>query len=136
MIEIHTQDMTFQGKDIEMNKFRTSWTSGRSSMWFSLLVVFLLALGLTVAVTAQDTPPTLTTDKADYAPGEVVHITGTGFAASTAYAIPVMRPDGSIVTIDPVTHVATPGWDIRTTDTSGIFFYYYQFYCIVVEYVV
>jgi Prealbumin-like fold domain len=70
--------------------------------------------------------PTLTTDKADYGPGEVVHISGTGFAASTTYAIPVKRPDGSIVTIDPKTHVATPGWGTATTDAYGNLSYDYQ----------
>ncbi|MDQ3778311.1 MAG: hypothetical protein M3310_05530, partial [Actinomycetota bacterium] len=70
--------------------------------------------------------PTLTTDKADYSPGDVVHITGAGFAASTTYAIPVKRPDGSIVTIDPKTHVATPGWGTATTDVYGNLSYDYQ----------
>src|SRR3990172_3153349 len=95
--------------------------------------VFPLALALLIAVgsalsdsQAVAQTPTLTTDEADYAPGEVVLITGEGFAPTTAYAIPVMRPDGSIVVIDPDTHDITPGWDAVLADANGGFTYNYQ----------
>ncbi|HET7857030.1 MAG TPA: hypothetical protein VFL41_11295, partial [Gaiellaceae bacterium] len=70
--------------------------------------------------------PTLWTGKADYAPGEIVDVHGSGFAANTTYAMPVKRPDGSIVVIDPVTHVATPIWELATSDAMGNLTYNYQ----------
>jgi hypothetical protein len=69
--------------------------------------------------------PTLYTGKPDYAPEEIVDITGMGFAPNTTYAIPVMRPDGSIVIYDPDTHLALPGWGTATTDADGNLAYDY-----------
>jgi hypothetical protein len=75
---------------------------------------------------APPPPPTLTTGKSDYFSGEIVDITGSGFAPGTIYALPVMRPDGSIVIIDPVTRVATPGWETVLSDAEGHLAYSYQ----------
>src|SRR5439155_1323522 len=88
------------------------------------LVASLLAF--LFASTAFAEGATLRTDKPDYAPGEVVHISGTGFAPGETYAMPVKRPDGSIVLVDPVTHIPTPGWGSATADASGNLSYYYQ----------
>ena len=70
---------------------------------------------------------TVTTDKPDYFTNETVTITGSGFAASTNYDIPVIRPPGpptgSIVVGDGS---ETPGWDTVTTDGSGSFTYLYK----------
>jgi hypothetical protein len=95
------------------------------------LVVTLLTLAAAFALfaftsTANAGAATLSTDKADYAPGEVVHISGTGFAPGATYAMPVKRPDGSIVTIDPVTHIPLPGWGFATADPVGSLAYDYQ----------
>src|SRR4051794_21120077 len=82
-------------------------------VWIALVVALLIAGSVTVFAQAQvsgQAGPTLTTDKADYKPGEVVHVSGTGFEPNTKYALPVQRPNGSIVLIDPDTHTATPGW--------------------------
>ena len=62
--------------------------------------------------------PTLTTDKGDYFSDETVIITGGGFAPDTLYDIPVIRPDGSIVTGDGSN---TPGWDTVQSDGSNAF---------------
>src|SRR5687767_5918784 len=43
---------------------------------------------------------TVVTDKADYSPGETVHITGIGYNADCDVMIKVIRPDGSVVTGD------------------------------------
>jgi hypothetical protein len=67
--------------------------------------------------------PTLTTDKAEYFSSEIVKITGGGFAHDTYYAIPVIRPDGSIVTGDGSN---TSGWDTVQSDGSGGFKYSYK----------
>jgi hypothetical protein len=78
---------------------------------------------ITASAAAQ---PSITTDKADYKPGEVVHISGTGFVPGETYAMPVKRPDGSIVLVDPVLHFATPGWGFAVADAAGDLAYEYQ----------
>src|SRR5262245_38778801 len=89
----------------------------------AIFVMAMLALGAIPALAAGS--PSLATDKADYSPGEVVHITGAGFDAGS-YDIPVKRPNGSIVIVDPVTHNATPGWESATADADGNLAYNYQ----------
>ena len=81
-----------------------------------------LALVAPAAVAAVDPGPTLTTDKADYMPGETVHIAGTGFVPGVAYDIPVIRPDGSIVKGDGS---FLPGWDTVSAGLEGSFTYDY-----------
>jgi PKD repeat protein len=101
-----------------------------------LLLAPLLAVGAVSpqAVAAVDPLPTLTTDKADYAPGETVHISGTNFVAGLAYDIPVIRPDGSIVKGDgnfnPDFTYTCPGgaadcWDSVTAGADGSLTYDY-----------
>ena len=102
-----------------------------------LLIALVASLALLLFIftgTASADGPTLVTDKGDYAPGEVVHITGTGFASGATYAMPVKRPDGSIVLVEPVTHVATPGWGFATADWAGNLSYDYQLNGIVGDY--
>jgi hypothetical protein len=67
--------------------------------------------------------PTLTTDKLDYAPEETVQVSGSGFDANQEYAIPVKRPDGSIVHGDGS---FSSGWDLTTSDAGGNLSYSYQ----------
>jgi hypothetical protein len=67
--------------------------------------------------------PTLTTEKDDYFSGETVIITGGGFALNTLYDIPVIRPDGSIVTGDGSN---TSSWDSVQSNASGGFTYSYE----------
>ncbi len=101
-------------------------TNTRLIAVFSLMA--LLALGMFISgapSVVAETTPTLTTDKADYSPGEIVVITGTGFAPGD-YALPVLRPDGSIVVIDPSLHIAVNGWDTVTADANGNLTYNYQ----------
>ena len=70
-----------------------------------------------------DSLPTLTTDQTDYAPEQTVNVSGTGFDPSADYAIPVMRPDGTMVHGDGT---FTPGWDLATSDGTGNLAYSYQ----------
>ena len=99
----------------------------RLRVWIAALVALLTIGCLTVFAQAQGgADATLTTDKADYHPGEVVHVSGTGFEPNTRYAMPVQRPNGSIVVIDPTTHTATPGWEYATADANGDLNYNYQ----------
>jgi hypothetical protein len=66
----------------------------------------------------QQGTETVTTDKADYAPEETVHIGGTGYAAACTVQIEVTRPDGTIVQGDGS---FTPGVDTATTSADGTF---------------
>jgi hypothetical protein len=77
----------------------------------------------TVVPTLALTNPTLATDKPDYRPEETVHVTGTGYDAGAAYAVPVMRPDGTMVHGDGS---GLPGWDTVTADGGGNLAYDYQ----------
>ena len=97
----------------------------RTTFRVGAATVALLAVLLAVARVADrsQAAPLLTTDKADYYSEELVTITGSGFAPNTLYAIPVIRPDGSIVHGDGS---FTPGWDDVMSDGSGNFTYYYQ----------
>src|SRR4029450_7997468 len=100
---------------------------------FSLLLGTLVAAVLFAAVAYADSAPgpagaqtatgPVATDKQDYAPGEVVHMTGAGYAASCAVVVKVTRPDGSVVTGDGS---STPGSDTVTTSTGGGLLYDYQ----------
>src|SRR5204863_4145447 len=94
-------------------------------------------LGVLAVPAAASAAPTLTTDKADYAPSQVVHVTGTGFEPGVSYALPIKRPDGSIVLIDPITHTPLspfPEWGFATADADGNFTYDYQLDGVLGEY--
>jgi len=99
---------------------RTAWRIFISC----LVVIAMFATDLELSHHAAATgTPTITTDKADYAPEEVVTVTGTGFAAGTTYVVPVKRPNGSIVKGDGSFQ---PGADEVTSDGDGNFTYRYQ----------
>ena len=94
---------------------------GRAKISLVILTVTLLvALGATLAVLA-DPQYTLATDKLDYRPNETVIVSGTGYTAGTWYAVPVKRPDGSIVKGDGS---FTPGWDLTLADANGLLYTY------------
>jgi hypothetical protein len=86
-----------------------------------MIVLIQIAITSITFVQAQTTP-SITTDKADYAPTETVLISGSGFEANTNYYIPVIRPDGTIVLGDGT---FTPGYDSINSDTDGAFLYEY-----------
>jgi len=98
-------------------KFRSS----RTRLFAISLLVGLSMLIAGFQPTAAS--PVVTTDKADYAPGETVTISGSGFSTSSSYDIPVIRPDGTIVKGGGSTFV--PGFDTVTTDDHGDFVYEY-----------
>ena len=104
----------------------TGRTLLRSSVFrLSLAALALLCVAgavLSVHYFAQ-AAPVLKTDKDDYSPEGIVTITGGGFAPNTLYAIPVIRPDGSIVTGDGS---FSCGWDTVQSRGSGAFTYRYQ----------
>ena len=66
---------------------------------------------------------TVATDHGSYAPGSLVHITGTGYAPGCDAVVKVTRPDGLVVIGDGS---GTPGSDTVTTDPFGGFSYDYQ----------
>ena len=82
------------------------------------MLVLFVALGV-----ARVDAASVTTDKADYQPEEIVIVSGSGFAPATPYDIPIIRPDGTIVRGDGT---FTPGWDTMTSSGSGSFTYLYQ----------
>ena len=99
-----------------------------------LAPVVAVGAGSPQPVAAVDPNPTLTTDKADYAPNETVHITGADFAPLVDYDIVVIRPDGSIIKGDgnfnPDDSYTCPGgaaecWDTVTADEAGSFIFDY-----------
>ena len=47
--------------------------------------------------TFTNSAPVVTTDKIDYAPDEIVKISGTGFIAGNSYDVVIIRPDGPII---------------------------------------
>jgi hypothetical protein len=59
---------------------------------FSLIAAMIAASGI---VFASASTPTVWTDKDDYAPGETVVITGTGFPANKKLLVQIIRPQGS-----------------------------------------
>jgi hypothetical protein len=108
-----------------MSVYRTSGrlyarrTTGRIAVLLgALLVLTSLAVGPATAGVA-----TLATDKPDYQPGEIVHLTGTGYSAGASYDVPVRRPDGSIIIGDGS---GTAGWDTVVADASGNLTYDYH----------
>ena len=66
---------------------------------------------------------TVATDKADYAPGETVHMTGTGYARACTVRVEVRRPDGSVVRGDGSFE---PGVDEVTSAADGTLAFDYQ----------
>ncbi|MBI5951934.1 MAG: VWA domain-containing protein [Chloroflexi bacterium] len=104
-----------------------------------ILAILTMVLGAPMSVAAapqaegESAIPTLTTDKADYMPDEVVTITGSGFQPLATLDIPVTRPNGSIVKGDGSFEL---GWDTVTTDEQGGFTYYYQLNGVLGEYVI
>ena len=95
----------------------------KSRRLFVAVVSGVVVVSLAWCGVAAASSPTLTTDQLDYAPDQTVHINGSGFDANTTYAIPVLRPNGSIVQGDGT---FTPGWDTATSDGSGTLTYSYQ----------
>ena len=76
------------------------------------LMIVLIQIAITSIITVQaQTTPTITTDKADYAPGEIVTISGAGFVAGNYYDIPVIRPDGSIVILNEAGEFCSRFWN-------------------------
>jgi hypothetical protein len=98
----------------------------KSARRLALLVAIVLGMLSLFAGAAIAAGETWTTGKADYSPGEVVDFSGASYVPGVTYAVPVLRPDGSIVTVDPETHLATPGWHTATADADGILLYDYQ----------
>src|SRR5206468_7871625 len=66
---------------------------------------------------------TVSTNRPDYPPGAIVHMSGTGYSAGCDIVVKVTRPDGLVVIGDGSD---TPGNDTVTTDVFGNFTYDYQ----------
>ena len=63
---------------------------------------------------AAANPYSVTADQEVYSAGDLVTITGAGYAANTSYDVVVIRPDGSIVNAS-----GQPGFDTAVTDGAG-----------------
>ncbi len=63
----------------------------------TILFLSITLCALTVIAAAEETQntPTIWTDKADYAPEELVTIYGANFTANAPIAVNVTRPDGT-----------------------------------------
>ena len=86
-------------------------------------VVLLLAIASAGDASADGAPnPTVTTDRSDYGPLELVVITGEGFAPNSTVTVRVTRPDGSIIKGDGT---GAAGSDVVSTDEVGAFVYSY-----------
>ena len=79
---------------------------------------------------------TVATDKADYAPNETVHITGTGYSTDCDVTIKVTRPNGSVVTGDGSFGPWPTPYDTVATAPDGTFAYHYILNGVLGEYVV
>ncbi len=66
---------------------------------------------------------TVSTDRSAYAPGSLVHVSGTGYSIGCDVVVKVTRPDGAVVVGDGSQSL---GSDTVTTDLAGSFSYAYQ----------
>jgi hypothetical protein len=98
----------------------------RKLLFSILALILVLALALPMAVPALAQSASLWTDKQDYAPEEVVTISGSGFLANAEVAVTVERPDGVRDTVIPA----------PVTDDAGYFTCSYQLDGIAGTYVV
>ena len=80
-----------------MNKFTKA-----AFKFLDLIVIFVMTFGSPMSAMAQDAGPSLTTNQADYAPGDSAYITGTSFTAGD-YTLRAMEPGGNIADWGPVT---------------------------------
>ena len=107
---------------------------------FGLLFSLILILSISVAFSTM--APSLTTDKADYEPGETVLISGEGFLANTQLTqLDITRPDGHVSEC-PIAPEDDDGHgmcsdDLPTTDSEGAFEdYEYELDGIAGEYII
>ncbi len=80
----------------------------------ALFVVVLALVFLSSAAARADGAPTLSTDKPDYAPEQIVTIYGAGFLSDANVTVAVTRPDNT-----------TNSWNV-TSDATGAFVTTYQ----------
>jgi hypothetical protein len=83
----------------------------------ALMTVAAVMVAFVIGGVASASAATLSTDQGDYTPESTVQIQGAALRPGT-YAVPVLRPDGSIVKGDGT---FTPGWDEVTTTARGSF---------------
>jgi uncharacterized repeat protein (TIGR01451 family) len=88
----------------------------------AITAVVATLLALTAGSAFASSSPALHTDQDDYVFESTVHVSGEGFDAGS-YAVPVLRPDGTIVVGDGS---FAPGWDIATAGADGTLAYDYQ----------
>jgi LPXTG-motif cell wall-anchored protein len=110
---------------VPSSRVRSTRPSPRRVLHALFLAIALLVPTLTSGIIGATAalPPTLATDKPHYLPGETVHITGSGYDAGASYAVPVRRPDSSIIKGDGS---FTPGWDVVVADAGGNIDYSYE----------
>jgi hypothetical protein len=100
-----------------------------ATFFVALMAALFVAGALAAPALAAGVPCTATggetvaADKRAYQPGEVVHLTGAGYATDCDVVVKVTRPDGAVVTGDGS---GTAGSDTVATDLFGGFSYDYQ----------
>jgi hypothetical protein len=94
------------------------------STYYSTDTEHAMVLATTTFVTYDEgSGPAVASDKPDYQPGETAVIYGSRLQPDASYDVPVIRPDGAIMTGDGT---GTSGWDTVTADSVGHFAYNYQ----------
>jgi hypothetical protein len=109
-------------------------TTGRR-LWAALTVV-VLALAVTVGVNGSSPAlaatgcsstgsPTVTTDKPDYSPGDIVRISGTGYACGSTVTVRIVPPSKTVWTTTAAIGndgVLSSTYQIPSSDSVGQYF--------------
>jgi hypothetical protein len=101
--------------------------TGRISLTLLIPIILLYLLMATFSAFAGEPPPvySISTDKAEYAPGETVIIQGSGYVPGRDYAILVHRIGGSTMVMDS-DHNIVGGWHTVEAGPDGRFVYRYR----------
>src|SRR5512142_1559135 len=78
--------------------------------FLDMVVIFMMIFGSPMSALAQGTAPSVTSNKADYSPGELVTITGTYWVADTQVHLVVNDAIGQSWTHDVILNVVGGGF--------------------------
>src|SRR5574341_1207769 len=67
-----------------------------SQQWIFAVLTIAVLVSLTGGMLVHATDATISTDKADYSPGDTVKITGSSFNPSSLITLTVTRPDSTV----------------------------------------
>lgn len=92
----------------------------KRALFPALALILVLGLALSMAVPALAQSASVWTDKQDYAPEEVVTISGSDFLANAEVTVTVERPDGVTDTVTPAPITDDTGYFTCTYQLDGI----------------